>query len=71
MKHRMAHSLIKVSEPGWEHAHQDKFSLQRELYSCICNQCRCEEGITEITSLDDLLNTACGLEYRVESEFPV
>lgn len=63
--------LTKLSEPGWEKSYSDKFQLQAELYKCICSQCRCEEGITEISSIDDMLSTACGCEYMVEDEDPL
>jgi hypothetical protein len=58
--------LIKLSEPGWELEYRDKFKLQTKLYSCICEQCRCEEGITEISPIEHMLASACGCEYDVE-----
>ena len=58
--------LLKLSEPGWEIEYQDKFELQAKLYSCICNQCRCEEGVTEISDPEHMLATACGCEYDIE-----
>jgi len=58
--------LIKLSEPGWEEYYPDKFKLQLKLYSCICSQCRAEEGISEISDIDDMLATACGCHYTIE-----
>lgn len=62
----MKYILTKLSEPGWEIEYQDKLELQTKLYSCICEQCRCEEYITEISHIDDMLNTSCGCEFYYE-----
>lgn len=59
-------TLTKLSEPGWERDFYDKVALQQTLYEHICNQCRCEEGITEISSIADMLATACGCEFDME-----
>lgn len=59
-------TLTKLSEPGWDLDFYNKFDLQAKLYSCICNQCRAEEGITEISDIADMLATACGCEYMLE-----
>lgn len=58
--------LLKLSEPGWELKYQNKTELQAKLYNCICEQCRCEEGITEISDIEHMLATACGCEYYTE-----
>ena len=58
--------LIKLSEPGWEIEYQDKFELQAKLYTCICNRCRREEGITRISNPEHMLATPCGCEYDIE-----
>jgi hypothetical protein len=60
--------LIKLSEPGWEKSYDDPIELQAELYKHICNQCRTESVITEISDIDHMLSTACGCEYMVEEE---
>ena len=62
----MIYTLTKLSEPGWERDFYDKVELQRVLYNHICNQCRCEEGITEISDLADMLCTPCGCEFMYE-----
>ena len=59
--------LIKLSDPGWERDFgEDHVGLQQTLYSHICNQCRCEDGITEISPIEDMLWTACGSEFDIE-----
>ena len=60
--------LTKLSEPGWEKSYDDKVELQAELYKYICFQCQCEEGITEISDIGDMLATACGCEFMVEED---
>lgn len=49
-----------------EEVFASKFELQARLYTLICDQCRYEEGITEISNIDDMLCTACGAQYYVE-----
>lgn len=44
----------------------DKFDLQSRLFRLICEQCRCENGITEISNIEDMLATACGMQYDIE-----
>ena len=60
--------LTKLSAPGWEKEYTDKVELQAELYKHICEQCRAEEAVTEISSIYDMLNTACGCEFWVEDD---
>lgn len=62
----MKYTLTKLSQPGWERDFYDKQSLQRQLYLNICEQCRCEEAITEISTIADMLATACGCEFNYE-----
>jgi hypothetical protein len=62
----MKYTLTKLSQPGWERDFYDKHSLQRHLYLHVCEQCRCEEGITEISTIADMLATACGCEFYYE-----
>ena len=64
----MSFILTKLSEPGWEKYFHRKGEAQEELYRFICEQCRCEEGITEISSIEDMLGTACGCEFMFEEE---
>jgi hypothetical protein len=64
----MKYILTKMSAPGWEKKFDDKIELQMELYTHICNQCRCEEGITEISDIGDMLATACGCEFWYDEE---
>ena len=59
-------TLIKMSAPGWERDFSDKFELQARLYSHICEQCRGEEGLTEISDVEHMLASACGCEFDVE-----
>lgn len=59
-------TLTKLSQPGWERDFNSKVDLQRVLYEHICNQCRCEEGVSEISEIADLLATACGCEFMYE-----
>lgn len=59
-------TLTKLSQPGWERDFYTKVDLQRVLYEHICNQCRCEEGVSEISEIADLLATACGCEFMYE-----
>lgn len=61
----IAKQLIKLSDPGWEFdgTHEQ---VRERLYQYICFQCRCEEGITEKSPIDQMLNTACGAEFMVE-----
>lgn len=61
-------NLIKLSAPGWEKQFTSDSEAQPELYKYICFQCRCEEGITEISDIDDMLGTACGAEFMVEDD---
>jgi hypothetical protein len=58
--------LTKISKPGWEQDFYDKQRLQQKLYQHICEQCRCEEGITPISDIADMLATACGCEFMLE-----
>lgn len=58
--------LIKMSTPGWEIEFPSKFEVQDRLYRHICRQCVAEYGITEISSINDMLVTICGLEFDVE-----
>ena len=62
------YKLYKLSAPGWTKDFADKFETQAELYAHICGQCRTEENITEISSIGDMLATACGCEYDVEND---
>lgn len=62
----ITYKLIKLSTPGWEQDFVDKIQLQQKLYKHICNQCRCEEAITEISDIADMLATACGCEFLLE-----
>jgi hypothetical protein len=62
------YTLIKLSQPGWEQDFYDKQRLQQKLYNLICEQCRCEEGITTISDIADMLATQCGCEYILEEE---
>ena len=62
------HKLLKLSEPGWTKEFDTKLEVQQELYKYICFQCQCEEAVTEISSIDDMLATACGCEFDVELE---
>ena len=64
----MKFTLTKLSQPGWERDFYDKVKLQQHLYLHICNQCRCEEGVTEISSIADMLATACGCEFAYDEE---
>ena len=58
--------LIKLSSPGWEKDFDHKVELQAELFKYICFQCQCEEGLTEISDIGDLLASACGCEFMME-----
>lgn len=62
------YTLTKDSSPGWERDFYDKETLRQELYKHICNQCRCEEGITEQSTISDMLVTACGCEFLTDGE---
>lgn len=62
------YTLIKLSQPGWEQDFYDKQRLQQKLYKLICEQCRCEEGITPISDIADMLATQCGCEFMLEEE---
>jgi hypothetical protein len=62
----MKHKLFKLSAPGWEKEFESKIELQAELFKYICFQCQCEEGVTEISDIGDMLFTACGCEFAVE-----
>ena len=58
--------LSKMSDPGWDKEFETEDETRRELYKHICFQCQCEEGITENSSIGDMLYTPCGLEFTVE-----
>lgn len=58
--------LSKLSEPGWDKEYEDMADLKIGLYSCLCFQCKCEDGITEVSAIGDMLATSCGAEYSVE-----
>lgn len=60
--------LTKLSEPGWEKEFKDKLDAQQELWKHICEQCECEEGLTEISSIDEMLSSACGCEFMFEDK---
>ena len=45
---------------------EDKFDLQKRLFSMICYQCCCEQGITQISNIEDMLCTPCGAQFDVE-----
>jgi len=49
-------------------SYASKFDLQPVLYSHICCQCRMECGITEISNIQDMMETACGIEHLVIKE---
>lgn len=59
--------LVKLSGIGWEKVCSPG-EARELLYKYICNQCREEEGITEQSSIVDMLATACGCEFDVESD---
>lgn len=60
--------LTKLSSPGWEREFESPIEAQQELYKYICSQCRAEEGITTISSIPDMLCTACGCEFWYEED---
>jgi hypothetical protein len=62
------HILIKLSHPGWEKKFDDRTEMQQQLYMHICEQCRAEEGITEISDTEQMLSTACGCEFMIETK---
>ena len=58
--------LIKLSEPGWIREFESEEDLKAELYKCICVMCREGDGVTEDSTIDWMLWTACGCEYTVD-----
>ena len=60
--------LFKLSEPGWTKEFDTDVELQQELFMWMCEQCQCEEAITEISSINDMLATACGCDFGVGLE---
>lgn len=60
------YKLFKLSAPGWTQTFLFKEQVQQELYKHMCGQCRAEEGLTEISDIDQMLASACGCEYDVE-----
>jgi rubrerythrin len=60
--------LIKLSDPGWEIEFPTENHLKRYLYKYICNTCIDDDSITEKSSIDEMLSTACGCEFMVEEE---
>ena len=59
--------LLKLSAPGWEKIFKSEIEVRNELYKLICNLCKEEDDIRANSSLDDMLCTACGLEFDYES----
>jgi hypothetical protein len=58
--------LIKLSDPGWEKFFVSERDAKRELYKHICGLCVKQYGITDDSSVNDLLSTDCGCEFMVE-----
>jgi hypothetical protein len=59
---------LKLVGPGWQQDFYDKVDLQQKLYNFICEQCRCEQGITPISNISDMLATTCGWDFILEEE---
>lgn len=74
--------LMKCSLPDWKKEFATLDELRQELYTHICSYCRGGELVTrqdgtewwvwepvnENSSVDDMLNTGCGCEYRILEE---
>lgn len=58
--------LIKMSDPGWIKEFETEDEVRRELYNHLCSMCIEGDGVTEETTLDHMLWTACGCEYTVD-----
>lgn len=66
-----AHTLIKLSAPGWEFRSTSERLIFERLHSGICHVCR--DDVSASMSSKDLrgdveilLGTDCGCEYMVE-----
>lgn len=71
--------LYKLSYPGWKKEFPTEQELKAELYNWICGECKVgfkEEFAGEIfyeqepvdmnSSLNEMLDTACGCEFYAE-----
>lgn len=71
--------LEKMSSPGWIKQFESEAELKTVLWSHICKSCRTGEinsetgelypfsqGVTEESSIDEMLATPCGCEFDVE-----
>lgn len=57
--------LTKLSAPGWEKEFGTKEATRLELSRYICVLCRKVEHVTDDSSIEDMLSTACGCEFDV------
>jgi len=60
-----------MSEPGWELEFDNAADLKGKLWKHICTACAWLDEydgpvLHENSLIDDMLNTACGCEFRVE-----
>lgn len=60
--------LIKMSAPGWEKEFETEEEARKELYNHICSLCIEGDGVTEDSTIDHMLWTACGAEYFFEDD---
>jgi hypothetical protein len=56
--------LVKRSMPGWTREFSEEGELKGVLYDHICIQCLDDVGSP--FSIEELLDTDCGLEFSVE-----
>lgn len=57
------YTLIKLSSPGWEKDLNTLEDVEITLYPLICSICKDE--ISKNSNYNDILDTACGCEYRL------
>ena len=62
----MSFELIKLSSPGWVKQFNTKDEVKAELLEYICEGCLAG-GVDENSSIGELLWTACGCEFDVET----
>lgn len=74
--------LIKCSLPGWTKVFEDEGTLKQQLYQHLCGICQEGETMTDNegnivyeadpvgpdATIDEMLSTACGLEFEVEKD---
>jgi hypothetical protein len=56
------YELTKLSGEGFVFEGTEA-EVKEKLFSYICEQCRCEEGLTKDSSLHHMMDSLCGAEF--------